>query len=184
MRKIYGKNTENCGYKKMEINRRPIDWEDVKIRQHRLWKIKNVKHTAIKGLDTETYQGYIRLLCDSDGQIVWINENNNILDALSSKWYRASFNFFYNLDFDIQSTLKILPIENIKRLWETGKTIYNDYKIRYLQGKYFSISKHKNRCIFYDLAQFYDMALDTAAQKYLGECKDTLPFDRNAHTGI
>jgi len=175
-----GKHIGSCGYKKMEINRRPIDWENVKIRLHRLWKIKDVKHTAIKGLDTETYQGYIRLLCDSEGHTVWIEKPEMILDVLSSMRYRASFNFFYNLDFDIQSALKILPIENIKELWETGKTIYNDYKIRYLQSKYFSISKHKHRSVFYDLAQFYDAPLDSAAQKYLGEHKDTLPFDRNA----
>ncbi|UYL65053.1 MAG: hypothetical protein QIT46_gp01 [Methanophagales virus PBV305] len=164
----------------IQINRRPIEWRQIKIRLHSLWKLKDVKHTSIKGLDTETYQGYIKLLCDSDGHIIWINEPEKIWDVLSSKIYRTSFNFFYNLDYDIQSALKILTKENIKELWKYGKTIYNDYKIRYLQGKYFSISKHKNRCIFYDLAQFYDTSLDNASQKYLKEQKDTLPFDRNA----
>lgn len=163
----------------ININRRPIDWEQIRIRPHRLWKIKDVKHTSIKGLDTETYKGYIKLLCDSDGRAIWIDKPEQIWDVLSAKWYRTSFNFFFNLDYDIQSALKILSEQNIRELWENGKTTYNGYKIRYLQGKYFSISKHKNRCIFYDLAQFYDTSLDNASQKYLGEQKDTLPFDRN-----
>jgi len=171
---------QDYGVNGNEINRRPIEWEQIQIRQHRLWKIKDVKHTTIKGLDTETYRGYIKLLCDSDGRVVWINEPNQIWDVLTAERYRTSFNFFYNLDYDIQSALKILPKENIRELWEYGKTNYEDYHIKYLEGKYFSISKHKHRCIFYDLAQFYDAPLDSATQKYLGERKDTLPFDRNA----
>ncbi|GAH87988.1 unnamed protein product, partial [marine sediment metagenome] len=86
-------------------------------------------------------------------------------------------NFCYNLRYDAQAILKYLPKEILLELWETSKTVYRDYKIKYIPKKVLSLTLHKNRYAFYDIAQFYKMSLKEASKTYLQKVKNPEAVD-------
>ena len=59
-------------------------------------------------------------------------------------------------------------------LWELGETEYEGYIFRLIPWKLFSIRhiKQKRTVKFFDVFQFFNMSLENAANKYLGEGKD------------
>ncbi|MHC1567536.1 MAG: DNA polymerase [Candidatus Syntropharchaeia archaeon] len=121
----------------------------------------------VYGFDTETYRGYARLICVSDGRFLYGSSIEEILDFLSYFRYENSYNFFYNLRYDAYAILKYLPKEKLEELWKTKRTQWGEYKLKYLDKKFFSITKGYHTIHFYDLMQFFDGSLDTASRKYL-----------------
>ncbi|RLI52731.1 MAG: hypothetical protein DRP09_17310, partial [Candidatus Thorarchaeota archaeon] len=134
----------------------------------------------IVGMDTETYKGYCRLICDSNGKYLLCSDIDSILQFITSRQYENKHIFFYNMHFDVEAILKYLPKDVLYELYERNKAEYELYTIVYIPRKMFRIQhgKHSIRC--YDLEQFYNTSLDTAANTYLGVGKMVTPFDRDA----
>ena len=130
-------------------------------------------------IDTETYQGSIKCLCDVEKCI----EPGNIEEVL--RFLRRKQNtiyFCFNLRFDVQSIIKMLPRENIIELGtkDMHKTKYGDFFLTYIPKKKFSIRKGRGAVHIFDIAQFYQgMSLDAAAQKYLGDSKSATELGIN-----
>ena len=62
----------------------------------------------ICALDTETYNGNIFLIADSDGH--YLDKDitaESMIDFLFAKKYQGSWNFFYNLGYDARGDPKI-----------------------------------------------------------------------------
>ena len=133
-----------------------------------------------KGLDTETYLGDMKCLCD-EGKCIEPNGIDDVLAFLRRK--QNAIYFCYNLRFDVQSIIKLLPRENIIELGtkDLHKTQYGDYFLTYIPKKMFSIRKKAHAVHIFDIAQYYQgMSLDTAAKQYLGDSKSAteLGLDR------
>ncbi|MCM8808325.1 MAG: hypothetical protein NC926_10405 [Candidatus Omnitrophica bacterium] len=138
-------------------------------KQFRHVHIKNIDE--IKGFDTETIDGKCVLIADSDCDYVIVNSIDDILKFLLKKKNTKTLNFFYNINFDFNAIIKHLPKDKIKELYIANEVEYNGYKIEFIPGKYFSVSKNKMKVRFYDLYNFINLSLNTACKLYLGKEK-------------
>jgi len=73
----------------------------------------------------------------------------------------------------------MLPEKNIKELVYLGETRFNEFKLKIIPKKLFTISKNKHTTSYYDLAQFYETSLEIAAKTYCKEDKNEDNLDRN-----
>ena len=94
----------------------------------------------IYALDTETWQGNIFLIADSDGNFIDTYKEgitiDTVLKFLTRKRLETSWNFFYNLSYDASVILKLL-----------GEILNNYKKNRKLRFKYqnYSITYYPKR---------------------------------------
>ena len=132
---------------------------------------KTDKEESIKviGIDTETLTtGKCFMICTSKGDTFQLHDMPH---CLFTRKYRGKNFVAYNLKFDAGSLLQFLPKKELKLLQTNNEVHYGDYFIKVIANKCLSIRKKKNTCHFYDMAGFYTMSLEKAAQKYLGEGK-------------
>jgi hypothetical protein len=133
------------------------DLDEIRVRKQN--RNPNVsRRRKIVAIDTETHDGNIFLIADSDGHVLdYPNVNiDNVLKFLfkhEGKWI-----FFYNLRFDATCILKLLPERNLKscKLGNGMEFGYNGYKFRYIEKKLLSISHGNHTVSCFDIAQFYD----------------------------
>src|SRR2546428_11369774 len=122
-------------------------------------------------LDTETYEGNLFLIADSERRSLDKITSRSVIKFLFHKKYQNSWNFFYNLNYDAGVILKLLG----KELYRYRKTRelsfqYVGFKITYIPNKCLRIVKGHHSTIFYDIAQFYDnVKLVNAYQKNIGK---------------
>ena len=155
-----------------------ITLDDITIRKYPNRQLIREKHHHINGLDTETLDGYARLIADDQGNYIIPSNIDEILEFMTRRRYRSANNFFYNIRFDYQSILKYFDKEDLLRLYRGGKIEYKDYFIKYIPKRLLSITRNKNVHRFFDLAQFYEMSLEIAAQKYTRRIKNEDKLDR------
>jgi len=156
-----------------------IDISKLRWRTHKLRKLtKMPKNHPCVGWDTETYKGYARIIANSQGKHLFIEEQkvsaesfSLILSFLTQKQYEGTHGFFWNIDFDFYAILKYAGRNFAEQLYENGEAEFEDYIISYIPKKAFSIKKGHKTYDFFDLYQFYGTSLETASQKYLGEGK-------------
>lgn len=152
--------------------RNAIPFEDLCFRSYALRELKQGKNHPVHAVDTETFKGYARLITADDGSHLLSDNIDEYLRFLTKSCFKTAHNFCYNLKFDAQAILKYLPEDVQHELWVKRKVKYGDYKIKYLPKKVLSITLHKNRYAFYDVAQFYHMSLEKAAKLYLHKKKN------------
>lgn len=177
----------------MILNQNAIDWNHIRFRKYPLHKKSaNPKNKSINGLDTETLNGWCKLIADGHGNHLMVDDADELFEFLTSKRYWHNHNFFYNLNFDANAIIKYLPKENLEQLYNgvwhkhpSGKsrfisntTFFNGFRITFIPKKLFTITKGKHICKFYDIAQFYGSSLEKSAIKYLGLDKYIEPIDR------
>jgi len=162
-----------------EINRKGIDFTELIWRKHKTEKLIACHNHPIIGMDTETYQGYCKLICDSEGKYKLCKNIDDVLNFMTGEQYRNKHIFFYNMHFDVEAILKYLPENKLIALYSNGKTKYKNYTITYIPKKLFRISKDKHTIRCYDLEQFYDVSLEKASTEYLNEHKLSCPFNRD-----
>jgi len=156
-----------------------IDITKVRWREYPLRELRRQPHNhPCVGWDTETYNGYARIIANSYGKVLFIEEQKvsedtflRILNFLTAKYLRGKHNFFWNIDYDFYAILKYAGRSFAKELYENGEAEFEGYKISYIPKKAFNIQKSKHTYEFYDLYQFYTTSLETASQKHLGEGK-------------
>lgn len=139
------------------------------------------KVKEIVGLDTETENGKCFILGKQDNKSYEIVDGFNIdtyLKYLNDGFFKKTFNFFYNVNYDFQAIMKLLPFENLQELAKRDKTIYKDYIINNIPNKMFSIAKLNNKhgkSKFYDISQFFNYkSLNYSANKFLNMNKEDL----------
>jgi hypothetical protein len=158
----------------------------------------------VKGFDTETYKGYVKVLTTSDHEYIESSDTIKLLDFLYDKG-NNDYNVFYNIEYDLGSILKEYIVSNGEKLHdafyekikakqlqivdleeESGYSFnVENYHIVYLSGKMFSLAKNKTTRYFWDASNFYKsgfghMSLNEASKKYLGKVKNNeeLSIDR------
>jgi hypothetical protein len=109
-------------------------------------------------VDTETENGNIFLIADSQGNYL---EHPNITFeniALFLLRNEGSWIFCYNLGYDAECILKLLPEKTLKSYkWKKELEFsYKGYKIIYIDRKKLTISKGHHSISCYDIAQYYD----------------------------
>jgi len=133
-----------------------------------------LKTKEVIGFDTETVNGYARLICSSDNRFCFVDNIYQVLKFLTQRKYSKTLNFFWNVDFDFMAIIKHLPKTLIPILYELKSIVFDDYFIRWLPRKGFEIRKDKRIYRFFDLYQFYHMSLNNASQRYLNDQKEEI----------
>jgi len=123
------------------------------------------------GIDTETYKGYVKLICDDSGRHKDINNFDSILKFLTHVRFKSKFNWFYNIKFDFESIIKYLDYGDLVNLYKDKKIEYNSYTITYIDKKFFALTKDNNYYYFYDLFNFLETSLNKASEKFLKDKK-------------
>ena len=133
------------------------------------------KKRSIIGMDTETDQGNIFLLADSQGNRL---EHPHItFEDIAQFLLRneRAWIFFYNLSYDAECILKLLPskVFDPYRKTKEMKFTYQDYGIFYIPGKRLTIRKGRHTVSCYDIAQFFDnKPLKIAYEENIGKTLD------------
>ena len=121
----------------------------------KITKVKNLKKLASKvpqnrdnarsdlrpihALDTETWQGDIFLLADSDGDFIDTYMQgitiDSVIEFLTRSKYENSWNFFWNLNYDASVILKLLgkDILSTYRKKRAFRFEYKKYHFYFLQ---------------------------------------------------
>ena len=110
----------------------------------------------INALDTETRDGNIFLIADSDGEFEDKITPDSVISFLFRRKYENAWNFFYNLTYDAEVILKLLgpELNNYKKSRELI-FFYKDYKFTYIPDKCLRIRKKNHSVVFFDIAQFF-----------------------------
>ncbi len=135
--------------------------------------------TDFLGLDTETVEGFARLLCLSDGRIFEFNKPRDVIDFLTAfKPVRKTYFFAWNADFDIQALMKWLPkklqrilIKGVETVLETDDQGHG-ISVQYIKGKFLQFDGN----YIFDALQYYGSSLKEASVKYLPEDERKMEF--------
>ena len=135
----------------------------------------------IHALDTETRDGDIFLIADSDGQFEDKITPDSVISFLFRRKYENCWNFFYNLTFDAEVILKLLGTElnNYKNSRELI-FYYDEYKFTYIPDKCLRIRKKNHSVVFFDVAQFFNKTgLLKAYEQNIGKIPDSYKEIKN-----
>ena len=153
------------------------DFSTLLIKQQTRHKTKQKRLSVHIGYDTETLNGYCRLICDSNANYLYIGAETyqsdekiltDILNFLIRNAGRSALRWFYNINYDFRAIVKYLSSDKLIELYNNNETRFNDFKISYLPSKFFRISKNNHSVTFYDIAHFFAGGLNPNAEKYLG----------------
>jgi hypothetical protein len=137
------------------------------------------KLRKIVAIDTETDgNGNIFLIADSYGQKI-LDHPDITFEKVAQfllRYDEGYWVFFYNLSFDADCILKLIPKEVLKKQYTRGgelKFEYNGYTVHYIEKKQLSLRKGRHTVTCYDIAQYYDNEkLDSAYEKNIGKPLD------------
>lgn len=120
--------------------------------------VKGAKEKQVVAIDTETHDGNIFLIANSNGEFIGHPNINfeNIAEYLLS--YEDDLIFFYNLSYDAECIMKLLPKETLDK-YKTNNILhftYNKYHIHYIPKRLLSIKKGKHVVLCFDIAQYFD----------------------------
>ncbi len=138
----------------------------------------------ILAFDTETFEGKCKLLACSGGKYKLnpsFHESLRFLFYLAGK--KSIYRFFYNIDFDISSILKLWSsninvlkkriLRKINWLKDGIEIKYKNYILKWIKGRMFTI-KHitrRNTVVFTDIFNFFHVGLNKSSKKYIKDVK-------------
>jgi hypothetical protein len=112
------------------------------------------------GIDTETDNGDIFLICDSNGRHL---EHPDIsfesVCEFLLRYDEGYWIFFYNLAFDAECILKLIPADILRKQFVRSKEPkfqYDKYSVHYIEKKQLSIRKGHHVVTCNDIMQYYD----------------------------
>lgn len=114
-------------------------------------------YRPVHALDTETHNGDIFLLADSDGKHLDGDVNaDRVIDFLFAKKYEGAWNYFWSIGYDGAVILKLLGKE-LMSYARTRRLVFHhkDRKIVYIPGKCLRIRDGHHSTLFFDIAQYY-----------------------------
>jgi hypothetical protein len=141
------------------------------IAEQRRYRNQGFTKKLNRGLDTETYKGYVKLICDDEGNFKFIDDLEQIIQFLTRERFRNQFNWFFNIKYDFESTIKYLNRDELIELYNEHELEFYSYTIKFIDRKFFSLTNKNGRFYFYDMFGFIETSLNNAAKKYLNEEK-------------
>jgi hypothetical protein len=133
------------------------DLSRVRIR-HQNRNVNSCTRRQVVGIDTEAQNGDIFLIVDSDGNRL---EYPNISFENVAKFilgYEDKWPFFYNIAYDAECILKLLPADVLGNYRANRKLEfeYSDYLVKYIDRKQLTVRRGNHSASCYDIAQYYD----------------------------
>lgn len=133
---------------------------------------RNAESVVPIGIDTEAYiTGQCFMIATSLGDVFTPEQ---FPACMFTRKYRGRTFVAYNLKYDVGALLQFLPMEQLKDLREHHRTEYQGFVVKIIPQKSLVIRKGKNAVTFYDMLNFFNMSLDDAAGRFLGEHKSDM----------
>jgi hypothetical protein len=150
-----------------------INFDYLNIRFQKRYKNMGFTKKENTGVDTETLNGYVKLICSDDGSYKECNSFMDCVKFLTHIRFRNKYNFFWNIQFDFESIIKYLDYSDLLELYQEKELQYNEhFKIKYIPKKYFVIqTKNNQNYYFYDMNNFLEGSLNKCGMEMLGEGK-------------
>lgn len=107
-------------------------------------KDSTVKVKPVYGWDSETYDGAVSLMGvfgEDFSDCRTIRNIDELLAFITERKFNSAHNFLFNIKYDRDAIIKLLPKENIEELKLYDRTFYKQYKIEIIGSKNFSVSK-------------------------------------------
>src|SRR4051794_13130806 len=130
------------------------------------------RFVAIDGesFTTEGDHKYVLLAC-SLGEYIFKEEGLSTEDCFQYLFKiraRAKRYIFvaFGLNYDANMMLVDLPQANLEALWKKKQTTWHDYRIEWIPGKWFSISRFGSSIRIYDVFGFFQASFVTALRKW------------------
>lgn len=142
-------------------------------------KSKNICEKVL-AYDIETYKGTCKLIACSEGKYILnptFEQCIRFLFSLANK--PNTYRFFFNIDFDFTSVIKLWNSKNmfhrlrLQWLKQGIEVRYKRYILKWIKGRMVSI-KHitrKRSVVFTDIFNFFKTGLNKASEKYLKDVK-------------
>ena len=114
----------------------------------------------VVAIDTEAEDGNIFLIADSNGRTLEHPDIN--FDSVAKfllRYDEGYWVFFYNLDYDVGSMIKMLPAPLLKKQYLQQRELYFHYNgttLHYIPKKKFVLRRGKHTVSCYDIMQYYD----------------------------
>lgn len=176
---------KSLGYIQSEHKKEYTLDNGLKISNRRLSTKKLYSCEKVLAFDTETYKGTCKLIACSGKKH---KLDPTFLECIKFLFYLAdnnkTYRFFYNLDFDITSILKLWKSKKskVRNKWilkkikwlKNGISIrYKGYILKWLKGRMFSIKNISRRktVVFTDIFSFFKVGLNKSSEKYLKDVK-------------
>ncbi len=151
------------------INRHRLSYEALVYRRYEPKALKPHRPSPVAAVDTETFHGECKLIADSFGNHLLDGDIDAVLSFLTHKRFRQTHVFAYNLQYDAEAILKLLPVETLDEIVADRSADYHGYLIKYIPKKLLTIRyQGRNTTRVFDIAQFFETSLDHALEKYLG----------------
>ena len=176
---------ESLGYIQAKHKKQYVLNNGLIIKNRRLSTKKLYTCEKVLGFDTETYKGKCKLIACSGSKY---KLNPSFLECIKFLFYLANktkiYRFFYNLDFDISSILKLWHSDTskVRNKWilkkiewlKNGISIrYKGFILKWLKGRMFSIKSisRRNTVVFTDIFSFFKVGLNKSSEIYLKDVK-------------
>ena len=117
------------------------DFSKLNINYKALWQPTVPTDTIFKNVayDTETVNGKAAIICNSDNEYLYTKDYHDILKYLVRFNHRNKVNFFYNLTYDSNAIIGLLPKSNQQELAHFNFTNVEDFVIKIMPDKLLSI---------------------------------------------
>lgn len=163
-----------------------VQFQYLNIRYQKRYQNKGFKMKENTGIDTETYNGYCKLICDNEGNYKYCDSFLDVIQFLTHSRFHGKYNWFYNIKFDFEAIVKHLDYGELLTLYNDKELKINEhYSIKYIDKKYFVITgRHNNYYYFYDMYNFLDTSLNKASKKFLNDEKLSIVDSSKLNTDL
>lgn len=112
---------------------------------------------------------YYTMLASSEGDVIedWKNglSTEACFEFLHQYHNRGILVGFY-LSYDFNMMLKDIPLDNLRELWNTSYTRWNDWHIQWMAGKIFKLTRDSKMITIYDSFGFFQKSFIKALQDW------------------
>ena len=137
------------------------------------------------GFSIRNKKGACKILADNTGRYIYRPSFEECIRFLyyraGKPWWRA----FWDMDYNISSILKLWNNKKKKKkLLQGENVVFQQFKLNYIKGRTFKISKGGNLSSFFDLYNIYSCNLNKASQQYLDNKKIDLIDNQKLNTDL
>lgn len=158
---------------------RDLTTNDLEWREQHRYPGKDPEMPEIFAMDTETEQGRIGVIADSNDFAIMPENVDDVLKFMSRRKYRSKTGVFYNLGFDASVIIRALGTPYAEELYYLGTTQFKNYTLKYIPDKMFRIIDDSGHSYYYfDISQFFFTTLEKAAKEYLDIELKSMDYDR------
>lgn len=163
------------------MGRLGLEYREISFKRQYRGEKKPRELYADEGFDTETEEGNVRIMANSQ-EYIEPKDFSEAINFLCESKNQQKTNWFYNIHYDVQAIFK-MHLPTARSLFMCGEAAYGNYRFKYIPKKALAISHGNKSYKFFDAFQYYKSSLKNASEKYLGIRASGMKEDRGVLFG-